>query len=86
MHGRKGIDQASTLGAYVRGLLPGSACVCCGAALRRFESSGSRAMGKSRASQAESGILSCPVCGCEIAGLPADQAPTEVGQTFTRAA
>jgi len=68
--------RTATLGAYVVGLLPGCACVCCGASLREVgvgpgaESPGARTTPAPKRPT----IVMCPNCGCEVAELVAGEA------------
>ena len=81
------VVEAPTLGAYVCDLHPGSVCVCCGAALQSMKSGGaSCTMGLSPPYPEESRILTCPVCGCEIAVFSCDQPSAKAGQDLIRAA
>ena len=82
-----GVVEAPTLGAYVCDLHPGSVCLCCGAALQSMESGGaSCTRGLSRPCPEESRILTCPVCGCEIAVFSGDPPSAKAGQELIRAA
>jgi hypothetical protein len=87
MEAERGAGQIRTLGAALRDLRPGSACVCCGATVQttdRRRAAGTE--GRGGLSSEGGGGLSCPVCGCEVTELSEDQAAEAPGQTLTRAA
>jgi hypothetical protein len=67
-------EHVQRLGAYLSGLRPGCACVCCGTALEELDrrSVASRAAGTSPTLESAHGLaadsaLVCPECGCEVA-------------------
>ncbi len=87
MEAERGTGQIRTLGAVLRDLRPGSACVCCGAAVQTTDRSrGVGTGGWGWLSPEGGGSLTCPVCGCEVTEVSEDQMAEAPGHTLTRAA